>query len=154
MVWMSSSCTTHFISSAENKRCSWISVGKKENLKCRGKIWKTERLISFQGKGPTRWRPAPRSILKVARHRAVLALPSALHHSPVSAADGVLIIRTWLNIQGLLGYGVLRSKQTRVKEAYEENLDKWWYEIFPHQLFVSQAVCCIVLSISPCWSPC
>lgn len=27
MVWISSSCTTHFMSKAENKRCSWISVG-------------------------------------------------------------------------------------------------------------------------------
>lgn len=44
--------------------------------------------------------PAPGEVLTDARGRAVavLTLPTALHRAPVAAVDGVLVVRTGLNV--------------------------------------------------------
>lgn len=110
IVWISSSCTTHLISNAANRRCSWTSVEHTS-----GRPW--ER--TYPG-GPTFVRsqalthggPAPGAVLTNSWGWAVLTLPMVVCGKPVSTADGVLVIGTALYIQWLLGNGVLRATRT------------------------------------------
>ena len=118
MVWISSSCTTHLISKAANKRCSWTSVGRTDKLLSEHTHKhtnthtdrKSSKSVFEWSSGLTRWSPAPGAVLTHARGRAVLTVPAVLNRCPVSAANGVLVITTGLNIHWLLGNGVLRAK--------------------------------------------
>lgn len=159
MVWISSSCTTHLISNAANKRCSWTSVEHTS-----GYPWEH----TYPG-GPTcvwshvltRRGPAPGVVLTNSWGWDKLILPMVLCGKPVSTADGLLVIRPALYIQWLLGNGVLRATQISLNTYTRKHIWKGRRQIswkvqdlhtFPHQLFVWQSG--HVFSLGPYWSPC
>lgn len=159
MVWISSSCTTHLISKAANKRCSWTSVGRTDKLPSEHTHTHRKRSQSiFEWSSRlTRWSPAPGAVLTHARSRAVLTVPAVLNRNPVSAADGVLVITTGLNIHWLLRNGVLRAKWAcELMQLYIDTVLKITQNKppSPHQLFVWQTLCCQVVSVCSCWPPC
>lgn len=124
IVWISSSCTTHLISKAENKRCSWTSAGKAQINFCQ--ITQTQKetpglVIEWSARLTGRG-PAPGAVLTNAWGWAVLTLPTVLHGEPVGAADGVLVIRAGLNIHWSLGNGVLRATCRINKKKALENV--------------------------------
>lgn len=132
IVWISSSCTTHLISKAENKRCSWTSAGKAQINFCQ--ITQTQKktpgLVIEWSARLTGWGPAPGAVLTNAWGWAVLTLPTVLHGEPVGAADGVLVIRAGLNIHWSLGNGVLRATCAELIKKALENVQYFVFSQF------------------------
>ena len=152
MVWISSSCTTHLISKAANKRCSWTSVGRTDKLLSEHTHKhtnthtdrKSSKSVFEWSSGLTRWSPAPGAVLTHARGRAVLTVPAVLNRCPVSAANGVLVITTGLNIHWLLGNGVLRAKWAcELMRLFPDTVLK----IIPKKNCVSSPAVCLTDSV-------
>lgn len=120
IVWISSSWTTHFISKAVNKRCSWTSVEHRGETSIRTHTSKHQQSLFKKSDRLTYWGPAPGAVLTHAWGWAVLTLPTALQGNPISTADGMLVVRAGLNIHWLLGNAVLRAKWAELLHVYTQ----------------------------------
>lgn len=109
IVWISSSCTTHFISRAENKCCSCTSVeqtGIRQSTATKHFISSISYLLMSDRL--TCRGSAPGAVL------TVLTLPTVLRGNPLGATDGMLVFRAELDVHRLLGNGVLNTKRSEV----------------------------------------